>query len=99
MVGPAPGYSGGEAMAALEEAFEASMPSGMGYDYMGMSYQAKVASEGISPMVIFAFSLLMVFPDSGRPIRKLVTPLQCLAHDTRRRSGRVRRRMVSFVRK
>ena len=61
MVGPAPGYSGGEAMAALEEAFEASMPSGMGYDYMGMSYQAKVASEGISPMVIFAFSLLMVF--------------------------------------
>jgi HAE1 family hydrophobic/amphiphilic exporter-1 len=61
MVGPAPGYSGGEAMAALEETFEQTMPEGMGYDYMGMAFQAKAASEGISPMVIFAFSLLMVF--------------------------------------
>jgi HAE1 family hydrophobic/amphiphilic exporter-1 len=48
-------------MAALEELFEETMPAGMGYDYMGMAYQAKVASEGISPMVIFGFSLLMVF--------------------------------------
>jgi HAE1 family hydrophobic/amphiphilic exporter-1 len=61
MVIPAPGYSGGQAMAALEEVFEETMPAGMGYDYMGMAYQAKVASEGISPMVIFGFSLLMVF--------------------------------------
>ena len=61
MVGPAPGYSGGQAMAALEETFDQTMPEGMGYDYMGMSYQVKAAAEGISPMVIFAFSLLLVF--------------------------------------
>ena len=61
MVGPAPGYSGGQAMAALEKTFAETMPEGMGYDYMGMAYQAKVAAEGISPMVIFGFSLLMVF--------------------------------------
>jgi len=61
MVVPAPGYSGGQAMAALEELFADIMPQGMGYDYMGMAYQAKEASEGISPAVIFGFSLLMVF--------------------------------------
>jgi len=61
MVGPAPGYSGGQAMAALEEVFDEVMPEGMGYDYMGMAYQAKKAAMGVSPMVIFAFSLLMVF--------------------------------------
>jgi HAE1 family hydrophobic/amphiphilic exporter-1 len=61
MASAAPGYSSGQAMAAMEQVFEESMPSGMGYGYMGMSYQEKVASEGISPMVIFAFSLLMVF--------------------------------------
>ncbi|MAJ61059.1 MAG: hydrophobe/amphiphile efflux-1 family RND transporter [Deltaproteobacteria bacterium] len=58
---PAPGYSGGQAMAALEEAFQESMPNGMGYDYMGMAYQAQKAAQGVSPSVIFAFSLLMVF--------------------------------------
>jgi HAE1 family hydrophobic/amphiphilic exporter-1 len=48
-------------MAALEEVFAEVMPSGMGYDYMGMAFQAKEAAEGVSPTVIFGFSLLMVF--------------------------------------
>jgi HAE1 family hydrophobic/amphiphilic exporter-1 len=61
MASAAPGYSSGQAMAAMEQVFDESMPSGMGYGYMGMSFQEKVASEGISPMVIFAFSILMVF--------------------------------------
>jgi HAE1 family hydrophobic/amphiphilic exporter-1 len=37
------------------------MPSEMGYDYMGMSYQEQKAREGLSPAVIFGFSLLFVF--------------------------------------
>ena len=57
----APGYSSGQAMAALEQVFKGSMPSEMGFDYMGMSYQQKVAAEGIPPMVIFGLSLLFVF--------------------------------------
>lgn len=57
----APGYSSGQAMAALEEVFAQTMPRDMGYDYLGMSFQEKVAAEGISPSAIFAFSLLMVF--------------------------------------
>jgi HAE1 family hydrophobic/amphiphilic exporter-1 len=48
-------------MKALEEVFAETMPSSMGYDYMGMSFQEEVAAQGTSPAVIFGFSLLMVF--------------------------------------
>ncbi|BFU96223.1 MAG: multidrug efflux RND transporter permease subunit [Nitrospira sp.] len=58
---PAPGYSSGQAMRALEEVFAATMPSEMGFDYMGMSYQEKTAAQGVPPGVIFGFSLLFVF--------------------------------------
>ncbi|MEI6196659.1 MAG: efflux RND transporter permease subunit, partial [Verrucomicrobiota bacterium] len=56
-----PGFSSAQAMKALEEVFAETMPQGMGYDYMGMSYQEKKAQQGVSPMVIFGFSLLCVF--------------------------------------
>jgi HAE1 family hydrophobic/amphiphilic exporter-1 len=56
-----PGFSSAQAMHAMEEAFKESMPPGMGYDYLGMSYQEKKAQQGVSPMVIFGFSLLCVF--------------------------------------
>jgi HAE1 family hydrophobic/amphiphilic exporter-1 len=55
------GYSSGQAMAALEEVFKETMPEGMGYDYMAMSFQEKKAQEGISPIAIFGLSLLFVF--------------------------------------
>ena len=58
---PAPGYSSGQAMAAMEEVFRETMPSDMGYDYLGMSFQQKAAAEGIPPAVIFGLSLLFVF--------------------------------------
>jgi len=57
----APGYSSSQAMKALEEVFAQTMPQEMGYDYLGMSYQEKKAQEGVSPAVIFGFSLLCVF--------------------------------------
>jgi HAE1 family hydrophobic/amphiphilic exporter-1 len=56
-----PGYSSAQAMKALEEVFAETMPAGMGFDYMGMSYQEKKAQQGVSPMVIFGFSLVCVF--------------------------------------
>ena len=37
----APGYSANQAMAALEEVFEQTMPKEMGYNYLGMSFQEK----------------------------------------------------------
>jgi HAE1 family hydrophobic/amphiphilic exporter-1 len=59
--GSAPGYSSAQAMKALEETFNQTMPREMGYDYMGMSFQEKQAQEGVPTWAIFAFSLLFVF--------------------------------------
>jgi HAE1 family hydrophobic/amphiphilic exporter-1 len=57
----APGYSAGQAMAALEEVFDQTMPREMGYDYLGMSFQEKRAQQGVPPALVFGFSLLFVF--------------------------------------
>jgi HAE1 family hydrophobic/amphiphilic exporter-1 len=60
-VAASPGFSTNQAMQALEDVFKQTMPSGMGFDYSGMSFQEKKAQEGISSSVIFGFSLLFVF--------------------------------------
>jgi HAE1 family hydrophobic/amphiphilic exporter-1 len=57
----APGYSSDQATGALEEVFRQTMPSEMGFDYMGMSYQEQKAREGLPASVIFGFSLVFVF--------------------------------------
>jgi HAE1 family hydrophobic/amphiphilic exporter-1 len=57
----APGYSAGQAMAALEEVFRKTMPTQMGFDYLGMSFQEKKAQEGVPASAVFGFSLLFVF--------------------------------------
>ena len=57
----APGYSSDQATAALEDVFKQTMPSEMGFDYMGMSYQEQKAREGVPATVIFGFSLMFVF--------------------------------------
>jgi len=48
-------------MNALEETFAETMPSEMGFDYAGMSFQEKKAQEGVPPSLIFGMSLLFVF--------------------------------------
>jgi HAE1 family hydrophobic/amphiphilic exporter-1 len=58
---PAIGYTSAQAMNALEEVFAATMPSEMGYDYLGMSFEEKLAQKGVPPSLIFGFSLLFVF--------------------------------------
>ena len=57
----APGYSSGQAMAALEDVFHKSMPNQMGFDYMGMSYQEQKAAQGVSPATIFGLAFFVVF--------------------------------------
>jgi HAE1 family hydrophobic/amphiphilic exporter-1 len=59
--GAAPGYSSQQAMDALEQVFAQTMPREMGYDYMGMSFQEKKASQGVPRWMILMFSLLFVF--------------------------------------
>lgn len=57
----AAGYSSGQARRALEETFEQTMPLGMGYDYLGMSYQEQAAEKGVSAAAVFGLSFLFVF--------------------------------------
>src|SRR5208283_5417410 len=57
----APGYSSGQAMAALEDVFRKTMPPEMGFDYSGMSYQEQKAAQGVSPAVIFGLAFFTVF--------------------------------------
>ncbi len=57
----APGYSSGEATAALEDVFRKTMPGQMGFDYMGMSYQEQKAAQGVKPSTIFGLAFFVVF--------------------------------------
>jgi HAE1 family hydrophobic/amphiphilic exporter-1 len=57
----APGFSTRQGMRALEQVFAETMPREMGFDYSGMSFQERVAEEGIPPAAVFGFSLLIVF--------------------------------------
>jgi len=57
----APGYSSDQAIAALQDVFKKTMPSQMGFDYLGMSYQEVKASQGVKPIVVFGLSFFIVF--------------------------------------
>jgi HAE1 family hydrophobic/amphiphilic exporter-1 len=57
----APGFSTQQGMQALQEVFAKTMPPDMGFDYSGMSFQEKVASEGVPTSAVFGLSLLVVF--------------------------------------
>jgi len=56
---PAPGYSSGQAMAAMQEVSAQTLPSGMSYAWSDMSYQENKASGG--QLAVFGMSLLFVF--------------------------------------
>ena len=55
---PAPGRSSGEAMQAMEE-IVGKLPSGIGFDYTGLSYQERM-STAQAPL-LYAFSVLVIF--------------------------------------
>jgi HAE1 family hydrophobic/amphiphilic exporter-1 len=55
----APGYSSGQAMAALEEVARKTLPQGMKYDWTDMSYQEKLA--GGQTAIVFGLALLFIY--------------------------------------
>ncbi|HEY1816116.1 MAG TPA: multidrug efflux RND transporter permease subunit [Kofleriaceae bacterium] len=57
--GPAPGYSSGQALDALEEVAHATLPPEMAYAWNALSYQEKVASG--NTLRTLALSLVFVF--------------------------------------
>src|SRR6201981_504489 len=56
---PAPGFSSGQAMAAMEQVANEVLPAGFGYSWSDMSYQEKKAEGGQA--MVFAMSFLFVF--------------------------------------
>jgi HAE1 family hydrophobic/amphiphilic exporter-1 len=74
----APGYSSGQAIAALEDTFNQTMSSEMGFDYMGMSYQEKKASQGVSPGTVFAIAFFIVFLIMAAQYESWTLPLAVL---------------------
>jgi multidrug efflux pump len=66
---PAPGYTSGQALAALEQVFAETMPKEMGFAYSSVSYQQKVAPPA-APTFIMAivcvFLLLAAMYESWR---------------------------------
>jgi HAE1 family hydrophobic/amphiphilic exporter-1 len=56
---PAPGYSSGQAMAAIEQVATEALPPGMGYAWSDMSYQEKKTEGGQA--IVFGMSIFCVF--------------------------------------
>jgi HAE1 family hydrophobic/amphiphilic exporter-1 len=55
---PAPGWSTGDAMRAMEEII-AKLPAGIGYEWTGLSYQERMAQSQAG--LLYAFSVLVIF--------------------------------------
>lgn len=56
---PAPGYSTGDAMAAIEKYANANLPGNYGYEWTGMSYEE--SQSGSQTILIFGLSILFVY--------------------------------------
>ncbi len=56
---PAPGYSTGQATAAMEEIAASALPPGFGFEWTGTTYQEKQAQG--SELAIFGFAAVLVF--------------------------------------
>jgi HAE1 family hydrophobic/amphiphilic exporter-1 len=66
---PAPGFSSGQTLAALEEVFAQTMPKEMGIAYSQMTYQEKVAPPAgptFALAIVFVFLLLAALYESWR---------------------------------
>src|SRR5205085_9547090 len=56
---PAPGYSSGQAAAAMEQVAASALPPGFGFEWTGTTYQEKQAQG--NELAIFGFAAVLVF--------------------------------------
>jgi multidrug efflux pump len=71
--GPAPGYSSGEAQAAVERIAGETLPPGIGFEWTELTYQQILA--GNSGVIIFPLALLLVFLVLAALYESLTLPL------------------------
>jgi len=72
----APGYSSGDAMAAMDEISKRVLPAAYGYSWSGMSYQETLA--GNSQIYVVFFVLLVVFLVLSAQYESWILPLMIL---------------------
>ncbi len=58
---PAPGYSSGEALAAIQRVAAQTLPQGYGYEYAGMTREEASSGSGSATAIIFGLCLLFVY--------------------------------------
>jgi HAE1 family hydrophobic/amphiphilic exporter-1 len=75
--GPAPGYSAGQAIAAMEETADAVLPEGYAYEWTGIVYQQLKA--GNAAPIIFGLSLIFVFLFLAAQYESWTMPVMVLA--------------------
>ena len=71
--GPAPGYSTGEAQAAIEKILAETLPQGMTYEWTELTYQQILA--GNSELLVFPLVILLVFMVLAAQYESLTLPL------------------------
>ena len=72
----APGYSSGQAMAAMERVAKQVLPAGVSYEWTSTAYQEKIA--GNMSYYIFILSLILVYMILAGQYENWVTPLSIL---------------------
>ncbi|MDO9360205.1 MAG: efflux RND transporter permease subunit [Polaromonas sp.] len=71
--GPAPGYSSGQAQAAIERIAAETLPAGIGYEWTELTYQEILA--GNSAVLVFPLALLLVFLVLAAQYESLTLPI------------------------
>ncbi|WP_037082134.1 efflux RND transporter permease subunit [Neorhizobium vignae] len=71
--GPAPGFSSGQAQAAIEKIMAETLPSGVDYEWTDLTYQQILA--GNSSIVVFPLALLLVYLVLAAQYESLTLPI------------------------
>ncbi len=58
---PAPGYTSGDCLAAIERVANETLPQGYGYEYSGMTREEASSGAGSTTAIIFGLCLLFVY--------------------------------------
>jgi HAE1 family hydrophobic/amphiphilic exporter-1 len=72
---PAPGYSSGEAMKAMEE-LTAKLPRGIAFEWTGLSYQERMAQSQTG--LLYSFSILVIFLVLAALYESWIVPISIL---------------------
>ena len=74
--GPAPGYSSGQAQAAITRILEETLPPGMSFEWTELTYQEEIA--GNTAIIVFPICVLLVFLVLAAQYESLVLPLSII---------------------